>query len=47
MRAMLGIILVVSFLMMIITAEELSCVFVLSFITFACTAMKFINHIKA
>ena len=47
MRAMLGIILVVSFLLLILTAEELSCVFVLSFIAFACTAIKFINHIKA
>lgn len=47
MRAILGIILVVSFLMMILTAEQVSCVFVLSFVAFAVTAIKFINHIKA
>ena len=47
MRAILGIILVISFVMMIMTAEQLGCVFVLSFLAFVCTAIKFTNHIKA
>ena len=46
MRAILGIILVISFFVMIQSAEEVSCVFVLSFVAFAVTAIKFINHIK-
>ena len=46
MRAILGIILVVTFVLMLQTAEELGCIFVLSFIGFVCTAIKFIDKVK-
>ena len=46
MRAILGIISVVSFLLMLSTSEQLGIVFVLSLIAFACSMIKFIN-IKA
>ena len=45
MRAILGIISVVSFLMMLSTAEQLGIVFVLSLVAFACSMIKF-NLIK-
>ena len=46
MRATLGIISVVSFLLMLSTAEQLGIVFVFSLVSFACSVIKFIN-IKA
>lgn len=46
MRAILGIISVVSFLLMLSAAEQLGIVFVLSLVAFACSVIKFIN-IKA
>lgn len=45
MRAILGIISVLSFLLMLSTAEELGIVFVLSLVAFVCTVIKF-NNIK-
>ena len=45
MKAMLGFIAVVSFIMVLNTAEELGIVFVLSLVAFACSMIKF-NNIK-
>ena len=45
MKATLGIISVVSFLLMLSTAEQLGIVFVLSLVAFAFSMIKF-NHIK-
>lgn len=45
MRATLGIISVVSFLLMLGTAEQLGIVFVLSLVAFACSTIELTNKL--